>query len=47
MNTPESGKSAPVSIRILDREYTVGVSDAERASLTSAMWQGGPAEFCG
>lgn len=36
MNTPESGKSAPVSIRILDREYTVGVSDAERASLTSA-----------
>ena len=36
MNTPASGKSEPVSVRILDREYTVGVSDAERASLTSA-----------
>ena len=36
MSTPESGKSEPVSIRVLDREYTVGVSDAERASLTSA-----------
>jgi cell division protein ZapA len=32
----ESGKSQPVTIRILDREYTVGVSDAERASLTAA-----------
>jgi len=31
-----SGKSEPVTVRILDREYTVGVSDAERASLTSA-----------
>ena len=28
--------SEPVTIRILDREYTVGVSDGERASLTSA-----------
>ena len=36
MSTPESGKSEPVSIRVLDREYTVGVSDAERDSLTSA-----------
>ena len=36
MNTPASGKSEPVSVRILDREYTVGVSDAERDSLTSA-----------
>lgn len=36
MNTPASGKSEPVSVRILDREYTVGVSEAERASLTSA-----------
>ncbi|HSD17656.1 MAG TPA: cell division protein ZapA [Thermomonas sp.] len=36
MNTPTSGKSEPVSIRILDRDYTVGVSDAERDSLTSA-----------
>ena len=26
----------PVSIRILDREYTVGVSEDERASLTAA-----------
>ena len=32
----ETGKSEPVTVRILDREYTVGVSDAERASLTSA-----------
>ena len=32
----ETGKSEPVSVRILDREYTVGVSDGERASLTSA-----------
>ncbi|HNV80124.1 MAG TPA: cell division protein ZapA [Thermomonas sp.] len=36
MSTPESGKSEPVSIRVLDREYTVGVTEAERASLTSA-----------
>ena len=36
MNTPASGKSEPVSVSILDREYTVGVSDAERDSLTSA-----------
>ena len=28
--------SEPVTVRILDREYTVGVSDGERASLTSA-----------
>ena len=26
----------PVSVRILDREYTVGVSDEERAGLASA-----------
>lgn len=32
----ESAKSEPVTVRILDREYTVGVSDAERSSLTSA-----------
>ena len=31
MSTPESGKSEPVSIRVLDREYTVGVTEAERA----------------
>lgn len=36
MNTPPSGKSEPVSVRVLDREYTVGVTEAERASLTSA-----------
>lgn len=36
MSTSESGKSEPVSIRVLDREYTVGVTEAERASLTSA-----------
>ena len=36
MNTPASGKSEPVSVRVLDREYTVGVTEAERASLTSA-----------
>lgn len=35
MNTPTS-KSEPVSVRVLDREYTVGVTDAERDSLTSA-----------
>ncbi len=31
-----SSSSEPVSIRILDREYTVGVSEDERASLTAA-----------
>ena len=36
MSISESGKSEPVTIRILDREYTVGVNDAERASLTAA-----------
>ena len=36
MTTPPSGKSEPVSVRVLDREYTVGVTEAERASLTSA-----------
>ena len=35
----ETGKSEPVTVRILDREYTVGVSDGERASLTGAQWQ--------
>ena len=29
-------QNEPVSVRILDREYTVGVSDGERARLTSA-----------
>ena len=36
MSTPENGKSEPVSVRVLDREYMVGVSDAERDSLASA-----------
>lgn len=36
MSSNESAKSEPVTVRILDREYTIGVSDAERASLTSA-----------
>ena len=36
MSPGESGKSEPVTIRILDREYTVGVSETERASLTAA-----------
>ena len=36
MSSNESAKSEPVTVRILDREYTVGVSDAERTSLTSA-----------
>ena len=36
MSGNEPGKSEPVTVRILDREYTVGVSDGERASLTSA-----------
>jgi len=31
-----SAKSEPVVVRILDREYTVGVSEDERASLTAA-----------
>lgn len=35
MSTPEA-KSEPVNVRILDRDYTVGVSDDERASLISA-----------
>lgn len=29
-------QSEPVSVRILDREYTVGVEPAERDSLTAA-----------
>lgn len=36
MSGNEPAKSEPVTVRILDREYTVGVSDGERASLTSA-----------
>jgi cell division protein ZapA len=36
VSTREPGKSEPVNVRILDREYTVGVSDDERASLTAA-----------
>ena len=36
MSDNSPGKSEPVTVRILDREYTVGVSDGERASLTSA-----------
>ena len=36
MSDSPSGKSEPVTVRILDRDSTVGVSDAERASLTSA-----------
>ena len=36
MSSNEPAKSEPVTVRILDREYTVGVSEAERASLTSA-----------
>ena len=35
-NASEPGKPEPVTVRILDRDYTVGVSDGERASLTSA-----------
>ncbi len=31
-----SGDSAPVNIRILDREYTIGVVTAERDSLIAA-----------
>ena len=36
MNTPASGKSEPVSVRVLDREYTVGVTAEERESLVAA-----------
>ena len=36
MSKVEPSKSEPVTIRILDREYTVGVSGEERASLTAA-----------
>ena len=36
MNTPASGKSEPVSVRVLDREYTVGVSAEERDGLLAA-----------
>jgi cell division protein ZapA len=36
VSSNEPAKSEPVTVRILDREYTVGVSEAERASLTSA-----------
>ncbi len=36
MSTREPGRSEPVNVRILDREYTVGVSEDERASLTAA-----------
>ena len=36
MSDNSPGKSEPVTVRILDREYTVGVTEAERASLTSA-----------
>ena len=35
MSTPER-KAEPVNVRILDREYTVGVEPAERDSLTAA-----------
>ena len=35
MSTPE-GKAEPVNVRILDREYTVGVSAEERESLVAA-----------
>ena len=36
MSSTEPGKTEPVTIRILDREYTVGVGEAEHASLTAA-----------
>ena len=35
MSTPE-GKAEPVNVRILDREYTVGVTAEERDSLVAA-----------
>ena len=36
MSAREPGKTETVSVRILDREYTVGVDEAERASLAAA-----------
>lgn len=36
MNTRDAAKSEPANVRILDREYTVGVSEDERASLAAA-----------
>ncbi len=36
MTGSDPARSEPVTVRILDREYTVGVSEAERSSLTSA-----------
>ena len=35
MSAPE-GKAEPVNVRILDREYTVGVTEEERESLVAA-----------
>jgi len=35
VSTPE-GKAEPVNVRILDREYTVGVTAEERESLVAA-----------
>lgn len=35
MSTPQ-GKAEPVNVRILDREYTVGVTAEERDSLVAA-----------
>ena len=35
MSTPQ-GKAEPVNVRILDREYTVGVTAEERDSLLAA-----------
>ena len=35
MSTP-AGKAEPVNVRILDREYTVGVTAEERESLVAA-----------
>ena len=36
MNTRDAAKSEPANVRILDREYTVGVSEDERGSLAAA-----------
>ncbi|WP_240095879.1 cell division protein ZapA [Thermomonas flagellata] len=36
MSTPAAGKSEPVNVRILDREYTVGVGSDERDGLLAA-----------
>lgn len=36
MTAADSSKSTPVNVRILDREYTVGVSEDERANLSAA-----------